>query len=377
MIEVLYKKKVIRDFLSLFTENYWKQLIGYLLEYGIIVFKKHHNINSMSPEDITQIIDKMKRDENLEEKKMTNLLKSRSISKDKSVITKSNSKANFGTAKAIAPITKVPQRSITPQRSNLNNKLKNNKNNSSSDSKHNKHKAKKPILTRPNNESDNDSRIKSTRNNNKSSTNLRPNNSKPQKVGIMEQVNLNKLKERRNKSLIRSKTATDDESSKKNKLLYPNVESRIKKDVEKDKKIYKNNNSVAYHPVAKKNNVVNNHSSSSDDGNIVMGNKQPLIRNKEFDENKHIKNSTYTNYVPQKMNNNNNTSLTSTNNTGTVGSNNLMMTNNMYSNNSNFNYTSNYNNDNNNRFIGDKTPNFEDRLNGFKQRVSAFDENHM
>ena len=65
MIEVLYKKKIIRDFLSLFTENYWKQLIGYMLEYSIITFKKHHNIASLTPEDIMGIIDKMKKDENL------------------------------------------------------------------------------------------------------------------------------------------------------------------------------------------------------------------------------------------------------------------------------------------------------------------------
>ncbi len=39
-MEILYKKKVIRDFLSLYSESSWTQLVSHLLEYGIILFKK-------------------------------------------------------------------------------------------------------------------------------------------------------------------------------------------------------------------------------------------------------------------------------------------------------------------------------------------------
>lgn len=83
MIELLYKKKIIRDFLSLFTENHWKPLIACILEYGIIMIQKHHNIAYLTPEDIYQIIEKIKKAENLSNsKKISN---SRSVSKDKSV----------------------------------------------------------------------------------------------------------------------------------------------------------------------------------------------------------------------------------------------------------------------------------------------------
>lgn len=77
MIEFLYKKKVIRDYLSLFTENFWKNLISAMLEYGIIQFKKHHNIASLTPEDIFNIVDKLKKDENLVERKKMNLINAR------------------------------------------------------------------------------------------------------------------------------------------------------------------------------------------------------------------------------------------------------------------------------------------------------------
>ncbi len=62
MIEMLYKKKIIRDFLSLFTENYWKQLIVSIVEYGIINFKKHHNIAALTPEEIIQVVEILKKE---------------------------------------------------------------------------------------------------------------------------------------------------------------------------------------------------------------------------------------------------------------------------------------------------------------------------
>lgn len=65
MMETLYKKKVIRDFLSLYTDNYWIQLVSHLLEYGIILFKKKNNISSMSPDDIFQTIEKFKKNQGI------------------------------------------------------------------------------------------------------------------------------------------------------------------------------------------------------------------------------------------------------------------------------------------------------------------------
>ena len=65
MIELLYKKKIIRDFLSLFTENHWKQLISSLVEFGIINLKKQHKIASLTAEEIIQIVENLKQGENL------------------------------------------------------------------------------------------------------------------------------------------------------------------------------------------------------------------------------------------------------------------------------------------------------------------------
>jgi hypothetical protein len=94
MIEMLYKKKIIRDFLSLFTENYWKQLISCILEYGIINFKKHHNIASLTPEDIIAVVESLKKEENLVDKKRTNLIISNQINNLNNANTKNSNKLN-------------------------------------------------------------------------------------------------------------------------------------------------------------------------------------------------------------------------------------------------------------------------------------------
>jgi hypothetical protein len=340
MIEVLYKKKVIRDFLSLFTENYWKQLIGYILEYGIITFKKHHNVASLSPEDIFQIIDKMKKDDNLEEKKMSNIVKSRSISKDKTnSLIKSQSKTQIG-SKPIS-YTKTPQRSVTPQRDTKPiNKLKSGIRLDSSTESFKPTKFKKPILTKPM-ESDNESKIKSARG--KKDIKVIP-AAKPKPKGIIEQANLNKLKEKRNQSQNKYKINTDDESTKKPKQLYQNVESRIKRDVQKDKKKYLKNNSV--------------------DMDNSKQNK-PLQIN--VDENRVIKNSTFTNYNLPKPNTNINTASNVYNITTSSNSNDNITTPGFSYNNTGYQYD---------RFIGDRESKFEERINGLKQKISTFEENN-
>ena len=69
MMEILYKKKVIRDFLSLYNEKYWTQLVSHVLEYGIILFKKKYTISALAPDDIYQIVENFKKDENIYDKK--------------------------------------------------------------------------------------------------------------------------------------------------------------------------------------------------------------------------------------------------------------------------------------------------------------------
>ena len=69
MLEILYKKKVIRDFLSLYNENNWIPLITHICEYGIILFKKKYVIASLNPQDIYRIIENFKADEHIYDKK--------------------------------------------------------------------------------------------------------------------------------------------------------------------------------------------------------------------------------------------------------------------------------------------------------------------
>jgi len=56
MIDQLYKRKIIRDFLSLFSDNKWNQLITITLEYGILMLKSNYNLASLSLDDITSFV---------------------------------------------------------------------------------------------------------------------------------------------------------------------------------------------------------------------------------------------------------------------------------------------------------------------------------
>ncbi len=56
MIDQLYKKKIIRDFLSLFSDNKWNQLISITLEYGILMLKSNYNLASLSVDDINNFV---------------------------------------------------------------------------------------------------------------------------------------------------------------------------------------------------------------------------------------------------------------------------------------------------------------------------------
>jgi len=55
MIEDLYKRKAIRDYLSLFSENKWKKLIPLTLEHGILNLQNKTNITTLSLDDISQM----------------------------------------------------------------------------------------------------------------------------------------------------------------------------------------------------------------------------------------------------------------------------------------------------------------------------------
>jgi len=69
MIEQLYKKKIIRDFLSLFIENKWVSLICSVLEYGILKLKRNYNIASLTADEILNLIELEKKNDKKENKK--------------------------------------------------------------------------------------------------------------------------------------------------------------------------------------------------------------------------------------------------------------------------------------------------------------------
>ena len=68
-MEEFYKKKVIRDFLSLFSESKWKNLCILCLEYGILTLKKNYQISSLSMEDIDQFVDDLIEEDAKKQKK--------------------------------------------------------------------------------------------------------------------------------------------------------------------------------------------------------------------------------------------------------------------------------------------------------------------
>ena len=59
-MDQLYKKKTIRDFLSLFSDNKWTQLVSITLEYGILTLKSNYNLASLSLDDITNFVGNVK-----------------------------------------------------------------------------------------------------------------------------------------------------------------------------------------------------------------------------------------------------------------------------------------------------------------------------
>jgi hypothetical protein len=71
MIEQFYKKKLIRDFISLFTETKWEEVLIFLAEYGVISLKRNFNIASLSLEDLSSIIEDLKDEDKKNAKKLT------------------------------------------------------------------------------------------------------------------------------------------------------------------------------------------------------------------------------------------------------------------------------------------------------------------
>ncbi len=68
-MEDFYKKKIIRDFLSLFSESKWKNLSILLIEYAILTLRKNYQVSSLSLEDIEELVNDMIEEEERNKKK--------------------------------------------------------------------------------------------------------------------------------------------------------------------------------------------------------------------------------------------------------------------------------------------------------------------
>jgi len=68
-MEEFYKKKIIRDFLTLFSESKWKNLCILCMEYGVLMLKKKYQVSSLSMEDIEEFVNDLIDEENKKNQK--------------------------------------------------------------------------------------------------------------------------------------------------------------------------------------------------------------------------------------------------------------------------------------------------------------------
>lgn len=88
-MEEFYKKKVIRDFLSQFSESKWKYLTILCIEYGILQLKKNYTVSSLSLDDIEKFVDELIEEEKKNQRK--NLKQKFSVGDPKNNSNQSNS----------------------------------------------------------------------------------------------------------------------------------------------------------------------------------------------------------------------------------------------------------------------------------------------
>ena len=68
-MEEFYKKKIIRDFLTLFSESKWKNLCILCMEYGVLMLKKKYQVSSLSMEDIEEFVNDLIEEESKKNQK--------------------------------------------------------------------------------------------------------------------------------------------------------------------------------------------------------------------------------------------------------------------------------------------------------------------
>ena len=58
MIEILFRRKMIREILNRYSNSFWHQLVPYIMEIGILYVSRNYNIAELSVEDYKYILGK-------------------------------------------------------------------------------------------------------------------------------------------------------------------------------------------------------------------------------------------------------------------------------------------------------------------------------
>ena len=107
-MEEFYKNKIIRNFLTLFSESKWKNLCILCMEYGVLTLKTKYQVSSLSMEDIEEFVndlveqEKIKNQKNL--KKLRQDIGSNTNAKDNMRNSKiSNTNSNYNSQASFKP----------------------------------------------------------------------------------------------------------------------------------------------------------------------------------------------------------------------------------------------------------------------------------
>ena len=98
-IDNLIRKKTIRDFLSLFTQNKWESIISICVEFGIANLKINYNIASLSLDDLYDILEKYNDQITDKDRKNKAQLNNKTITKQLSNIEKNQSRQSSVSSK--------------------------------------------------------------------------------------------------------------------------------------------------------------------------------------------------------------------------------------------------------------------------------------
>jgi hypothetical protein len=93
-MEEFYKKKIIRDFLTLFSESKWKNLCILCMEYGILMLKQKYQVSSLSMEDIEEFVNDLIEEESKKNQKNLKKLRQDIVSNTNFNYNNNNQNAN-------------------------------------------------------------------------------------------------------------------------------------------------------------------------------------------------------------------------------------------------------------------------------------------